>query len=92
VYLACFIDGNNSSIDRKHSYEVGEDKIIRFGGLRMREKQNGRSYTSNEHLHKIKGKPFLVTIFEHLDYSNPLPHSTACNISRESKNCVIGVN
>ncbi len=37
--LACFIDGNNSSIDRKHSYEVGEDKIIQFGGLRTREKQ-----------------------------------------------------
>jgi hypothetical protein len=39
VYLACFIDGSNSSIDRKNSYEVGEGKIIPFGGLRTREKQ-----------------------------------------------------
>ncbi len=50
-------------------------------------KTNGRSYTSNEHLHKIKGRQFLVTIFEHLEYSKPLPHSTACNICRQQKLC-----
>ncbi len=54
-------------------------------------KTNGRSYTSNEHLHKIKGRQFLVTIFEHLDYSKPLPHIPLHVTYKQIAKIVIGV-
>jgi hypothetical protein len=53
--------------------------------LEMREKMNDLRCTFNEHLQTSKQEQPFVIVFSHLNCSQPLPHSIACNKGTSKK-------
>ncbi len=77
IKLSWLIDDKNSKLDRRHPYKVG---VKKFAPFRLTNDEKNACpisiYTQS------KENNLFVTIFKHLDCSQPVPHSTTWNTRR----------
>jgi hypothetical protein len=77
IKLSWSIDDKNSELDRRHPYKVGEKKFAPFRLTNVLKNAHPINiYTQS------KEDNLFVTIFKHLDCSQPVPHSTTWNTRR----------